>query len=539
MNNPEIDNLPQSLTRERVRRHGLREFIRQAWGFVEGARPLKWNWHIDVICRHLEALVDGSLGSRRLCINVPPRTSKSTIVTIMFPCWLWTIHPWTQFLFGSHNFALSKDHAYKRRAILESDWYRRAWPNIQFQGDRNNIMEIANTQRGMMAIVSLGTPGVTGRGGDYLLLDDPNNAEQMESEVQRASILRWIDVTWSTRANDPKTVKEILVQQRTHIDDVTGHVLRNTAQNWVHLKIPMEAVEGKSCTTPIWTDPRAPGQIIDPERFPPAYLLERRATLGPYAYAGQYDQEPYPLGGGMIKAEWIGRWSPSKSQPGHIQCGSYMFDPARAFRFCVVDLAMTEKQIGAKKINDPDWTVMGAFVCISTPQGPLLALTDLLRVRSEGPASLDQLEAFHRHHRFAVIGVEDIAEKSWYQFARQRGLPVREISTKKSDDVLYTIDKDKTGRVLAASVLMARPDRPFFVPDYAPWLGAFLEELMQFPNGSHDDQVDVVSAACAIAQSYKDGSYYEASPSRSILIEHTRRDRDEVPNPLAGWEAGT
>src|SRR3990167_1518615 len=531
-------SLSDRLASQQIATLRLHDFVRVAWARVEGSRPLEWGWHLDAICKHLEALVDGRLGTRNLLVNVPPRTSKSTIVTVMFPCWLWTFRPQTQFIFASYSFDLSRDHAYKRRAIIESEWYAEAWGEIvQLATDRNNIAEVANTARGLFVTTSVkGT--VTGKGGDYKILDDPNDAEQMESEVERASTLRWIDINWSTRANDPKTVREIVIQQRTHTDDVTGHVLKQNASAWCHLKIPMERGE-KSCVTSIWTDSRtSKGELLQPQRFDAAYVALQKLRLGPYFYAGQYDQEPYPLGGGIFKSAWFGKWAKSETQPGSIAAGIYgAIDPWRMFRFTVVDPAITMKTIGEKKVSDPDYTVIYACMAFSTPQGALLCIMDMVRERLEGPGIIKRLKAMQATWRFAVIGVETVAfQLALFQFARKDGLPVREISTKKDPEALYTIDTDKVARAVGATPFTA--SGRCYIPEYAPWCGDFLAEVCAFPNAAHDDTVDALAFACAIAEKYIDSDATaprSPEPARAYPDYNDSRTRDTELDPLAGF----
>lgn len=525
----------------------LSAFVRAAWHVVEGNRPLAWNWHLEALCAYLQALYSDTLQTRKLVINIPPRTSKSTLTTIMLPCWIWTTYPQHQFMFASYSFALSRDHAYKRRAILESQWYRERWGEmgsgiVEMSDDRHNIVEMSNKARGLMFSTSVGGT-VTGRGADSLILDDPNDAEQSESEVQRASVLRWVDVTWSTRANNPNTVREILIQQRTHTEDVTGHVLKSNA--WTHVKIPMEYNSSRAVHMPLYADPRSrDGELLDATRFPISYIDEQRRRLGPYSFAGQYDQEPYPLGGGIIKRAWIKHWTMSDRQPGHYSLmeGLYHFDPMVGhIRFCTVDPAVAEKAIGEKKLNDPDYTVIAAWGCILTHQGPILYLLDLIRDRMEGPDIIPKLAAVHRHWRFQVIGIETIAfQLALFQQARRYpyNLPVREISTKNDEKVIYRIDKDKVARAMASTPLMA--DGRFWVPEYAPWLGDYIAELVSFPNAAHDDCVDVTSAAIAIAQKFTRGGGHGMNDERSERVPmdteaqlvRARRVQDEPSDRL-------
>lgn len=498
------------------------EFVRAAWPQIEGNRALAWNWHLDLIS---SALADVESGAhRRVILNVPPRATKSTLVSVMFPLWVWARDPSRQFMFASYSWGLAQDHAYKRRALLESDWYGEHYGYlVQPRGDRANIMNIATTAGGL--IYSTSSRGsVLGRGSDYLVLDDPNDTKEPESQVQRRTLHNWYDVVWSTRANDQATVREIVIQQRTHLEDITGHALK--IGTWRHIKIPMEFEPSSR----VAGDPRqTKGELLDPVRFPREEVEALKRRLGPYAAAGQLQQEPFPLGGGMIRADWFRKWRASERQPEHLQTedGQYHFDPRRTLRFAVVDPAVTGKEVGEKKISDPDYTVIAACAALSTPRGPYLFLLDLVRERMEGPDIIPRLQAMHRRWKFSIIGIESTAfQLMLFQQAKRLDLPVREISTRADESAIYRIDKDKTGRVLAATPMLA--DGRVFLPEYAPWLSDFLAEVTAFPNAAHDDQADVLAYSIAIAEKYKGEPIYrpeeEERPPRPTADPDTPRD---------------
>ena len=526
---------------DREKCRDFKEFLKLVWPLIEGGRPLKWNWHIEVFCDHLQALHEGRLGNK-LIVNVPPRTSKSTVVTIAFPCWVWTQNPNLSFVFASYSFPLSSDHAYKRRLILESDWYKdRWWRGIDLAGDRSSLVAIENTARGGMYTTSI-SGSATGKGGDYRILDDPNNATEMESETQRDTVLRFVDVTWPTRVNDPVTEKQIIVQQRTHTKDVTGHSVKKWNQGrmpYTHLVIPAEFNPEKRCVTPIWTDHRtAKGELIDGVRFPQSYLDEKKIDLGPYFYAGQFDQEPYPLGGGIFKESWIRcRWRASEKQPGHMSVlnGQYHFDPATCYRICTVDPAISEETSGEKKLTDPDYTVIMSWVVVFTHLGSVACLMEMYRRRMEGPEIIPFIQELHKRSRFAVIGVETVAfQKMLFQEAKKKGLPVREISTKNSDDVIYRIDRDKISRAMAATPFLSQGR--LAVPETAPWLSEFEAELLQFPNAAHDDITDCLVYGIAIAEKYKGNPLHQNDEPREERNSNDRRG-DAPENPLERWES--
>lgn len=253
-----------------------------------------------------------------------------------------------------------------------------------------------------------------------------------------------------------------------------------------------------------WVDPRTKkGEVIDTTRFPPQFLGDLKRRLGPYGTAGQLQQEPAPKEGGIIKRSWIKHYEELQDGRISVMDGFYQYDWKTHLRFCTVDLAVREDEIGGPKKGtklDPDYTVMAAWSVLPMKRGPILILLDLIRDRMEAPDIIPQLKAFHKEFNFNVIGIETVQyQLSALQYARREGLPVREIARKKSDSVLYFIDADKAARAMRATPLMA--DGRFWVPSYKPWLEEFVKELTTFPNGSHDDMVDVAAYAVAIAES--------------------------------------
>jgi hypothetical protein len=187
----------------------------------------------------------------RLIINVPPRTAKSTIATICFPCWVWTSNPVHSFLSGSYSLDLSTEHSIVRRALLQSGWYRRPWGDkFRLSGDRNQVGQFMNDRRGQMIATSVGATAI-GRACDTGILDDPVNAEQAFSDSERARANNWIDNTFRSRLNDPATGAIVLIMQRLHELDPTGYLLEQEPGVWTHVRIPLEAEEDETWVSPI------------------------------------------------------------------------------------------------------------------------------------------------------------------------------------------------------------------------------------------------------------------------------------------------
>lgn len=431
-------------------------------------------------------------------------------------------------MFASYAQQLSLRDSVRRRLVIQSEWFQERWANVKLSGDQNVKHEFQNTSLGYMVATSTGGT-VTGRGGDRLVLDDPNDATQMESEVQRESALTWFDLQWSTRGNNPATYCEVIIQQRTHEQDITGHALRQG--EWAHLKLPME-FSGQTCSTSIgWTDPRTElGALLDPIRFNAESVATLKKRLGPYGASGQLQQEPSPTEGGIIKRAWIRSYTQDKEWlilPGQGPLDNeYRIKPSDCLRFATVDLAVTKKDT---EKADPDYTVIAAWCIFLSHRGPLLALLDLFRDRIEGPDISKQIKAMHGHWKFQFVAVEQIAGfiALGQQFKRD-GLPIRDIGTSK--EAFLRMEGDKPARVYGATPLMA--DGRFYVPTYAPWLGEYIKELTVFPNYGHDDQVDVTSSAVAIAEKVKLGNLEKANaPLQTTAQRYNSREATPSDNP--------
>jgi hypothetical protein len=270
-------------------------FVKKAWTIIHPSRPLVWSWHYDLLCEYLTAIHRRKI--TRLIINVPPRTAKSTIATICFPCWVWASDPSQNFLSASYSLDLSTEHSVIRRSLLQSGWYRRMWGDkVRLAGDRNQVAQFMNDRRGQMIATSIG--GTTlGRGCDVAILDDPVSPDQALSDAERSTANNWIDNTLRSRLNDPATGAIVLIMQRLHELDPTGFLLEQEPGVWTHVRIPLEAEQDE-----IWTFPisgtiiqREAGGILMPGRFLEATVEQLKGRR--LSWSGQYQQSPAPLGG--------------------------------------------------------------------------------------------------------------------------------------------------------------------------------------------------------------------------------------------------
>ena len=285
----------------------LTEFVRLAWPVLEPATPFVPGWHIDAIIEHLEAITRGQI--LNLVINVPPRHMKSLLVSVFWPSWEWIRWPQRRWLYSSYGAQLSIRDSVKCRRLIESTWYQSNWGDrFALTSDQNTKTRFDNDRSGYRIATSVGGPA-TGEGGDRIVGDDPHNVQEAESDAVRKATIDWWDMVMSTRVNDPKTTAKVIVMQRCHEQDLSGHLLQRGG--WEHLCLPAE-YEGASRSTSIgWSDPRTePGELLWPRRFGSKEMEDLKRSLGSYAGAGQLQQRPSPAEGGMLKRHWWRYWQP-------------------------------------------------------------------------------------------------------------------------------------------------------------------------------------------------------------------------------------
>lgn len=281
----------------------LHEFVRQAWSQVEN-RPFCDNWHIHAICNHLEAVYDKRITN--LLINVPPGCSKSLLTCVFWPSWVWINNPAARFLYASYEQSLATRDSMKMRYLMESPWFRERWgERVKLRADQNQKTRYDTTAGGWRIATTPSGRG-TGEHPDYAIADDPHNVAQSESDVQRQEALDWWDGTVSLRGMT-RGVSRVIIMQRLHEADLSGHVLKKGGFD--HLCLPMEFEPDTVKVTSLgFKDPRTvAGEYLAPQFITPELVAEMKKSLvSQYRIAGQLQQRPVPAGGGMFRREWFG-----------------------------------------------------------------------------------------------------------------------------------------------------------------------------------------------------------------------------------------
>ena len=438
---------------EAILRQDPASFTAKAFHTVNPTTPYIDNWHVQLICEYLDACSAGEI--TRLIINLPPRSLKSICVSVAWPAWLMGHQPSKRVMTASYSRELSIRHALDFRLVTTSPWYRRLFPGFIAAADQNEKHKLQTTARGHRIATSVGG-SATGEGADVLIVDDPHNPRQALSTAQRNSALDWFDQTFSSRLDDKKKGVMVVVMQRLHERDLTGHLLAKGG--WEHLCMPAEAEKRTVIDFGSVKVIRDPGGLLHPDREGPVEIARAKRELGAYAYAAQYQQRPAPLEGGIVDLAWFKR---------------YGVAPAAPLR--IVQSWDTAFKAGAH--NDP--SVCGTWA--ETETG--FYLLHVARRRLEYPGLKRAAESLAAKWTPDAILIEDKASgQSLIQDLRsQTRLPV----------IALRPEADKLTRMSTASPAIEAGR--VFLPKAADWLDDYEAEMAIFPNGAHDDQVDMTS----------------------------------------------
>lgn len=241
---------------------------------------------------------------------------NTMLVSVMFPVWCWTKWYWMKFITGSYSDALALESAEKSRDIMRSDKFRTLYPDITIKEDKDTksnyrIAKILRNERGR-AIKTVFGGGrystsvggtITGFHGHINIWDDPINPKQAASEQQLLNANNWVDQSASTRKADKAVTVTLMIMQRLHQDDPSGHTLAKADKKIKHICLPGEIRNFKPYLNPPELEKYYVDDLLDPARLNWDTLKEMEADLGQYGFAGQVGQHPVPPGGGMFKVE--------------------------------------------------------------------------------------------------------------------------------------------------------------------------------------------------------------------------------------------
>jgi hypothetical protein len=293
-----------------ILRTDLTSFVQKSFGTVSPGDTFSPNWHIEAMCHNLSKVVGGE--ARRLIISIPPRHLKSICASVALPAWVLGQDPTRRIICVSYAQDLSVKHANDCRTVMNSDWYRRAFSRTKLDSSKNTESEIMTTKRGLRLATSVGGT-LTGRGGNFIIIDDPIKPADAMSEAARARVIEWFGSTLLSRLDDKENDAIVLVMQRLHEGDLAGELLKQGG--WEHLRLPAIAeLEERIEIAPNKFHTRQIGEILHPARESRSVLDEMKRAMGSAAFEAQYQQSPVPPGGNMINWRWFNFFDPTKTR---------------------------------------------------------------------------------------------------------------------------------------------------------------------------------------------------------------------------------
>ncbi len=475
------DNDDSRLALLAVTRNDLEAFSERVFNELNPGSPYHSNWHVSAVTYQLERCVRGEI--KRLAILLPPRQLKSTIVSVALPAFILGRTPGAKIICASYGPQLALDLSNKTRRILNASWYQHTYPGTTI-GSSDTQSYVSTTEGGYRFAT---TPGgsMTGIGADFIILDDPQKASDMAHDTSRNEAKLWLNDTVYSRFDNPRTGVLIIVMQRLHEDDLVGHVLQSGG--WEVLKIPIRAEENLSYDLSDNVQHRfKKGEFLHPGQFGQKEFDSYRDSMGTAIFYAQYQQSPVPPAGNLIDWKWF---KPALAPPLYSEL------------IMSVDVAASKAAGNYSAFTiwghrDTSWYLLAAY-----------------RYQYELPEVRKRLLEFDKLYRPDLILIDGVGVGLGLgQELRSQG--IRHIQWAKSG-----------GKIPDAENVapMIEGGRVFYLPEM-PGLAAFRDEVIAFPKGKYDDQVDSMvqvlkhrSAVVAKAQLHRRPERQHIKSSKSQL----------------------
>ena len=451
----------------------LYEFVKLMWPVLEPGTTFLEGWVMQEVCRHLEAVTDGKVN--RLLINVPPGFCKSLITDVFWPAWEWGPRkmPFTRYVCAAYSEQLTLRDNRKCLALMQSPEYQSRWGDV-FELDKNEQSKhkFANMSTGFKLATAVGG-SATGERGDRVIIDDPHNVKDSESEAKRAEALYWFTEVMPSRVNSEASAI-VIIMQRVHEEDVSGLIL-DKKLGYEHLCVPMRFEVDhpfKSDTCLNFVDPRTEdGELAWPELYP-LTRIERdekvmRSYGGEFAIAGQFQQRPAPRGGGMFQRDDF-QYVDVKDVP---MAGSLV----RGWDLAATKDGRAAFTVGLKMRRTADGN---------------LYIEDVERFRGT-PSEVDA-SILKCAREDGTSCIQDLP-----QDPGSAGKTVKSHMAQLLDGFSFHITTESGSKEDRARPLASQSEAGKIHLVRAPWNETFLAEACTFPAGKYKDQVDAASRAYA------------------------------------------
>lgn len=467
---------PQQIAqlKAKVCRASFYDFLQMFWPVFVTEEPI-WNWHIKYLCDHLQGIAERVKNRQPPeyqyeIINIPPGSSKTSIITIAYPLWCWTIDPSQRFICASYALDIADDSAKKTLRILESSLWAEVFPELA--PIRKALSHIEITPGGERYTAATGS-AVTGKHAHQIIYDDPLNPKKAASETELKEATDFLSQTLSQRKVSRSLTPTVLVMQRLDEQDPTGYLLgkQNEGLTVRQICLPGELTKD---VRPAEVAAYYANGLFDPVRLTKQNLLEARAVLGSYGYAGQILQSPTPAEGGIIKREWlrvVGRQMPANA--------------VVKFR---IDTAYT----------DDDSNDACGFLAYYMEQGVMYILNYEHR-RLTMPELLEFIPTWVKANGYSRQSTIKIEPKA-------NGISVVQMLEKIPGLNVVRGKAPRDGKDVRLKANSATIEAGKVILHVGPWNEHFIHEVCAFPKAAHDEAVDCLNDA--MEEEFIRGSWY-------------------------------
>lgn len=445
------------------------EFFKDAYKELHPGQPYSDNWHIKYLCDTLQdealRIKDFRVKTKDVIINIPFRSAKSMITTIIFPVWCWVVYPRMKFICTSFSGGLALEHASLSRTLMYSQWFRDLYgDSILLSDDDNQKGFYRNKEGGYRKSVGMGGQ-ITGSGCDIAIIDDPQDPRMSASEVERKNVINFYNNVLYNRLNQPDMGVRIIVMQRLAEDDLSGYLLAHSPNRHRHICIPVaihHEIDQKNLS-PKELQSFYKDNLFWPDRFSESVIEDFVHRLGTREAAGQLFQRPAPEEGNMVKKEWFDIIDSSK----------ITLDLINSPIIFYIDTAETEKQTGDAT------AILAAF-----KQGNDVYIFNVIEVRKQFSDLVKFIPEFVAVNKYTQNSKIKIEPKSSGKSV------VSQLRTATNLNIVELVPpKDsKITRLNAISPLLESRRVKFIDGIYTE---NFMNQLLTFPNSKNDDMVDV------------------------------------------------
>lgn len=437
------------------------------------------NWHIDAMAHLVNRMIAGD--TQYCLVTMPPRCLKSYMMSIALPAFLLGKNPAEKIVVVTYGEQLAEELSEATQRLMESELYQRIFPGTVLTTRTKRTLK---TSAGGKRFSTTIGGAMTGMGGEWLIVDDPLNGPNAYSEALRTQANKFFDETLSTRGDTPKTTRFLVVMQRLHDDDLAGHILAEGG--WEHLKLQARATEdavvdiggGRQHAVKC-------GELLHPDRIDEVVLARKLKRMGSAAFEAQYQQDPLPVTGNQIKYEWLGRYAGPVDRGGGI----------------VVQSWDTASKTGVAN----DMSVCTTFLL----KDGVSYLLHVWRGRLDFPALKDKVVNLYHEHGATHLLIEDASSGTALIQDLRATTPFSVIPRRSRLEKQARVD-GISGALESGRVLF---------PYDAPWLPGFEREMLAFPAGKHDDQVDSVTQYVLWAIERAGSSFFEFDFGSSSTLD--------------------